>query len=116
MEVIQIRWTRIVDLIGMAEFPTFLRYFLNSQGELVRKERLFKEIKKQVTSTEDAITLLERLEKVGDIYKALKSDTDELWNEKPEIKKYIKIFNLFKVTQHIPLLISAYENLVNRNI
>ncbi|OHD57693.1 MAG: hypothetical protein A2Y33_04240 [Spirochaetes bacterium GWF1_51_8] len=109
MDIIQIRWSRIIDLIGMNDFPTFLRYFLNSKGDLIRKERLFKEIKKSVNSTESTLNLLESLEINGDIYKALKTDSDEFWNEKQRYKKYIREFNLFKVTQHIPILLSAFH-------
>jgi uncharacterized protein with ParB-like and HNH nuclease domain len=109
LEIIQIRWSRIIDLIGMNEFPTFLRYYLNSKNDLVRKERLFKEIKKNVTTPEEILFLLENLEKKADLYKALKTETDEFWNEKPEIKKHIREFGLFKVTQHIPVLLTAFE-------
>ncbi|AZR74941.1 hypothetical protein BBF96_13815 [Anoxybacter fermentans] len=113
LEIIEDKWYRIINLVGFKEFPTFLRYFLNSYREIVRKERLFKDIKKEIKNAQDVVRLLDDLEEIAYFYEALKNPYDEFWNDfsdKNDIIKYLEEMKLFKVTQPYPLLIAVYKH------
>lgn len=111
---IQELWQKIIDLIELNEFPTFLRYFVNSRYPLVRMDKLYKEIKKLVKSPAKVLELLRDLEKTAYLYVAIKNPDDDFWNlhpNKKEIQKSLKELNLFNVTQPIPLLFVIYDKL-----
>jgi uncharacterized protein with ParB-like and HNH nuclease domain len=113
LSIIEEKWDKIISIVRFEKFPLFLRYYLNSYRPLVRKERLFKEVKKEIKSAEDVIGLLEELENTAYFFSALKNPYDDFWNEFPEKSKIIECLealNLFKVTQQIPLLFSIYKS------
>jgi len=63
IDILQGRWAIIVDMVGLKNFPIFLRYYLNAKQKLVRKEQLFKNIKNTVNSSDKVFVLLDELEK-----------------------------------------------------
>jgi len=81
LNILKERWKTIIDTVGLQKFPIFLYYYLNSQYPLIRKERLFKEIKKQISNGEKVFNLLEELEKKAYLFAALQSPHDEFWND-----------------------------------
>lgn len=114
MEVIEDKWNLLVHQIGLKEFPIFLRYYLNSKQELVRKDRLFKSIKSDIKNTQDVIELLDKLTEKEVLYNALKDPNDELWNDydnKIVIVNSLKELKLFGSTQQIPLLFAIHDKL-----
>ncbi len=114
INILEERWKNIVDSVGLKTFPTFLRYYLNAKQNLVRKEQLFKNIKKNITSAEDVFDLLDVLEGKANLFNALKNPEDDFWNEysdKIKIQKYLRELKLFGVSQFIPLLFSVHEKL-----
>ncbi len=115
-DILEERWAKIVDMIGLKTFPNFLRYYLNSQIKLVRKEQLFKTIKSRVKTSPEVFNLLDKLEEKANLFNALKNPYDEFWDESPkkvEIKKSLEELQLYGVSQPIPLLFSAFEILPN---
>jgi len=113
VDIIEEKWYRIINLVGFKKFPMFLRYYLNSFKKLIRKDRLFKEIKNEIQTHEDAERLLDDLENVALFFSALQNPYDEFWNDFPNknnIIQYLSTLNLFRVTQHIPLLIAVYKH------
>jgi uncharacterized protein with ParB-like and HNH nuclease domain len=58
----ELQWQRIAESATIKDFPNFLRYYLNFQQGIVRKDRLFKTLKKRVTSPEDVFSLVDDLE------------------------------------------------------
>ena len=114
MEVIEDKWNLLVHQIGLKEFPIFLRYYLNSKQELVRKDRLFKSIKSDIKNTQDVIELLDKLTEKEVLYNALKDPNDEFWNDydnKTVIVNSLKELKLFGSTQQIPLLFAIHDKL-----
>jgi uncharacterized protein with ParB-like and HNH nuclease domain len=114
LNILKERWKAIIDTVGLQSVPVFLYYYLNTQYSLIRKERLFKEIKKQITNGEKVFNLLEELEKKAYLFTALQTPHDEFWNEnsqKNEIIKSLEELKLFNTYQHIPLLFSVYDKL-----
>ena len=102
---------KIVDIIGLDNFPTFLRHYWISKNKLIRQEYLFRAIKEAITDSPLVISLLDSLEENARLYKALSNYADSFWGGHREIKKRIKEITLFKEKQAYSILIAAYNNL-----
>ncbi len=110
LELIQKDWNKISNTVGINEFPTYLRYYINSKNPVIRKDSLFKFVKKSVDNSEAAFKLVEELNELSMFYNALKIPNDDYWGgfgKYKELSKYLKALNLFKAKQQIPLLIAA---------
>ena len=115
-KILKENWQQIVDIVGLKKFPVFLRFYLNSKQEIVRKERLFKEIKKEVKTPKQAIELIDVLKETAYLYAAILNPTDDFWSEHPNqknIRQSLTELKLFGVSQPIPLLfaINKHNNL-----
>lgn len=113
LELIQKDWNKIANTVGINEFPTYLRYYINSRNLIIRKDNLFKFVKKTVNTSESAFKLVEELNELSMFYNALKVPNDDYWGEfgkYKDLNKYLKALNLFKAKQQIPLLMSAINN------
>ncbi len=114
IETLEEEWKKIINNIGAKNFPTFLRYYLNSKSSpIIRKNRLFKSIKEKVKSVEEVLVLIEELEKYSYLYEALKNPTSDFWKENPkknDIEKSLNELALFRAEQQTPLLFSVYMN------
>lgn len=108
---IKTKWKKIIDIIGLDNFPTFLRHYWISKNKLIRQEYLFRAVKESITDSPAVITLLDSLEDNARLYKALSNYSDSFWGGHREIKKRIKELTLFKEKQAYPILIAAYNNL-----
>ena len=111
LKQIKIQWKKIVDTIGMKDFPVFLRYFLIATRKQITKEYLFKEIKSFVKTDQDVFDLLDHLEFYAYNYVALGSPDDEMWNTDKETRNSISILKSFRVTQWKPLAMVACAKL-----
>ena len=114
INTLQPRWNRIVNTISYRNFPDFLRYYINSQQQLVRADRLFREIKNKVNDKDSVFKILDELEKYSDIYVALDDPENELWNDFNNCKDIRVLLNelkLFEVKQHKTLLLAVYFKL-----
>ena len=112
-QILQEDWKELVDIVSLKKFPIFLRFYINSYRKLVRKERLFKEIKKEISKPIEAMELIEKLKSNAYLYSAILNPSDEFWNENPkqkEIRKYLSELKLFGITQAISLLFSVYHH------
>ncbi len=105
------KWKKIVDIIGLDNFPTFLRHYWISKNKLIRQEYLFRAIKESITESPEVISLLDSLEDNAQLYNALSNYADSFWEGNREIKKRINEITLFKEKQAYPLLIASYNNL-----
>jgi uncharacterized protein with ParB-like and HNH nuclease domain len=106
-KILKENWQQIVDTVGLKKFPIFLRFYLNSKQEIVRKERLFKEIKRHVQTPKEAIELIDVLKKTAYLYAAILNPNDDFWLDYPnqkEIRQSLSELKLFGVTQPIPLI------------
>ena len=108
---IKTKWKKIVDIIGLDNFPAFLRHYWISKNKLVRQEYLFRAIKDSITDSPAVISLLDSLEENARLYKAISNYTDSFWGGHREIKKRIKELTLFNEKQAYPILIAAYNSL-----
>ena len=103
------KWQKIVDVVGLDNFPTFLRHYWISKHRLIRHEYLFRAIRDSVSSSPQVIELLESLEANAQLYNALSNYSDTFWGGDRELKNRIKELVLFKEKQAHPLLIAAYN-------
>lgn len=108
---IKTKWKKIVDIIGLDNFPTFLRHYWISKNKLIRQEYLFRAVKDTITDSPAVISLLDSLEDNARLYNALSNYSDSFWGGHREIKKRIKELTLFKEKQAYPILIAAYNSL-----
>jgi len=109
LKLIKTQWKKIIDAIGLKEFPNFLRYFLVATRKQITKEYLFKEIKNHVRTGQDVFDLLDHLEFYAYNYLALGNPDDDTWNTDKENRNSISILKSFKVTQWKPLAMVALE-------
>lgn len=105
------QWKKIIDAIGLKDFPVFLRYYLQATKQMVTKESLFKVIKQYVKADSDVFDLLDHLEFYAYTYIALGSPDDEFWVQDKELPISINALKIFRVTQWKPLAMVAYEKL-----
>lgn len=105
------KWKKIVDIIGLDEFPVFLRHYWISKNKLVRQEYLFRAIKDAITTSPEVIMLLDALEDNAQLYNALSNYADSFWGGHREIRKRVSELTLFKEKQAYSLVIAAYNNL-----
>lgn len=105
------QWKKIIDIIGLQEFPNFLRYYLIATRKSITKEYLFKEVKNFVKKGEDVFGLLDRLEYYAYNYMALGNPDDDLWIKDKELRTCINLLKIFRVIQWKPLAMVALEKL-----
>jgi hypothetical protein len=105
------KWRKIVEVIGLDTFPTFLRHYWISKHKLIRQEYLFKAIRDSVMTSPEVIELLDSLEENALLYNALSNYSDSFWGGDRELRNRIKELVLFKEKQAYPLLIAAYNEL-----
>ena len=111
LKQVKTQWKKIIDAIGLKEFPTFLRYFLLATRKQITKEYLFKEIKSFIKTGQDVFDLLDHLEFYAYNYIALGNADDELWRSDKDKRNAISILKAFKVTQWKPLGMVALAKL-----
>jgi uncharacterized protein with ParB-like and HNH nuclease domain len=105
------KWRKIVDTIGLDNFPAFLRHYWISKNKLIRQEYLFRAMKDVVKTSPKVIDLLDELERNAQLYNALSNSSDPFWIGQKDQKKRIKEIELFKEKQALPLLLASYNNL-----
>jgi hypothetical protein len=103
----QKQWRRIVETVDAEELPSFLRQFWNSRRKLVRADRLFREVKAEITTRESSFGLLDDLEETAVNFRALADPNDGTWSGSSGCKKHIRVLNLLEVSQHVPLLLAC---------
>ncbi len=108
LEYVKKQWKKIIDIIGLKQFPVFLRHYLNTQIKLINKSYLFKAIKATIKEDRDVFKLIDKLEESAYIYVALGNPNDEYWRDDKGLYESIDALKLFLVTQHKPLLMISY--------
>ncbi|MBK8947876.1 MAG: hypothetical protein IPM68_03170 [Flavobacteriales bacterium] len=104
-------WSAVMGVLAGERFEEFLRTFWNSRYENVRKNDLFKVIRKRVRTKGDAFTLLRSLHETAHVYMALRSPEDELWKDLPEARTDLSLLRMYQVRQPFPMLLAAYQSL-----
>jgi len=100
-------WERVVGVLGSESFPEFLRIYWNSGHKLVRKTDLFKAVRRNVTTREEAFSLVRDFDAYADVYTALRDPQDSRWESKE--REALKQLKMFGVRQPVSMLLSTYQ-------
>ena len=111
LEQVKKQWKKIIEIIGLKNFPVFLRHYLNSKMKLINKGSLFKAIKINVQKDEEVFLLLDNLEESAYIYVALGNPNDDYWKGDNDLIESIDALKLFGVTQNKSLLMVSHKYL-----
>lgn len=111
LEHVKEKWRKIVDTVGLDNFPAFLRHYWISKNKLIRQEYLFRAMKDVVKTSPRVIELLDELERNAQLYNALTNSSDPFWIGQKDQKKRVKEIELFKEKQALPILLASYNNL-----
>ncbi len=105
------KWAKIADILKETQISDFLRVYWNSTHKTVRKNQLYRTIRDEIKTSQQAFALLQDMRDQADIYMALKNPEDELWQQDKAIKEDLQLLKLFNVSQPISLLLIAYKKL-----
>ncbi len=111
IEELELLWGKVLGKLGNQKFEEYLRYFWNSQNKVVRKNNLFKTIKKSIVTKSEAFKLIRELDETADIFAAIQNPDDELWKGNQELSKALGELKLYQVRQTFSLFITAYKTL-----
>ncbi|MEM9243495.1 MAG: DUF262 domain-containing HNH endonuclease family protein [Pseudomonadota bacterium] len=111
MDDLDIRWEEIVKQLERNSFSDFLRFDWNSQNKTATKNELFRKIRNHIASRTEAHHYLKRLEKRSQVYAALFSAEDELWQKEgyKGCSEYVFALELFGIKQPMSVFLVAYE-------
>jgi len=101
------RWQNINDTIRANDLTTFIRHYWNSKYKLERQPTLFKAIKREIKTPQDAFNFLDKLEKISQLYTAFNNPNDELWSKAEVV--HLKVLNILSVTTCYSMMISALD-------
>lgn len=105
LEEAERRWQNINDTIKTHDLTTFIRHYWNSRYKQERQQGLFKAIKREIHTPQQAFEFLDSLEKITPYYTAFTNPHDELWDK--EETKHLKVIDILNVTTCFSLMISA---------
>ena len=109
IEHLEVRWQRIGSLVGLRLLPEFVRHYLTSIRGLTRAEQLFRVIKQQLTSPQEAIDFLDTLVTEAEVYQALQDPESELWESNERLQQALRFLELLSMKQVLPVLLAAYR-------
>lgn len=111
LDLVDQRWDATIGLVDHKDFPAFLRHYWNSRNPLVRRQELFREIRRAVSDAPRSLALMNELERTAGLHHALDSPDDPFWGGERQVKNRIRELKLFDVSQCYPLLFSAHEKI-----
>ncbi len=103
------KWSSLTKNIQAEKLPDFIRYYWNSKHKTVRSSELFKAIRDNIKSEEQVFVLINEMISYSDVFMALRSSTDELWQGNREITDNIELLNIFNLKQPYSVLMAAYK-------
>jgi hypothetical protein len=115
LDALQRRWRRLIATVRQERFPEFLRYHLLCEHRQVRRQRLFKMVRKTVSSGQQVFDLMDALEARAEFFSALSDPSHSYWLDNPACRPFVRELNLFGVRQMTPLLFAAWERFSAEN-
>lgn len=108
-QALQRRWHALMAVVHQERFPEFLRYHLQCELPRVRSQRLFKLIRERVRDGEGVFSLLDALERRGEIFAALFDPQHPYWIDRRESAPFVRDLGVLRVKQMTPLVFAAWE-------
>lgn len=88
----------------------FLNHFWSSMHGRGSTAGLFRSIRDEISSAQEAVSFANQLSAASRIYEALRSGSSPVWNDHPaETRKNIDILRLLDAQQALPVLLAAHE-------
>lgn len=114
----QSSWQEISENIPAKEIPEFLRHHLNSRMPNIRKERVYKTMRTEITTPRAAFDWLGQLKESAVVVGALEDETAPLWEEDElrEARPYVQHLLLYRVTQYRPLALAGWRKLPRKEL
>lgn len=109
LEHLQRRWRDLVARTTQRGFVDCLRYHMLCSKPVVRKERLFKEVRDTYRDASNVLELIDELEPRAEVFAAVQDPSDPYWLGKPEQQASVEALSLFGVRQFMPVLFAACE-------
>ena len=107
MQALEDLWERVVGVLGSESFPEFLRIYWNSGHRLVRKTDLFKAVRRDVNTRQQAFSLVRDFGIYADVYTAIRDPQDSRWE--PKEREALKQLKMFGVRQPVSMLLATYQ-------
>jgi len=109
LDQVSLNWTRIRETIeGKRELDTdtFIYHWWLSKYEYTAQKKIYKELRKRVTSS-NAKAVLDEMVSASDYYRAIHDPDYWKWDkQQAEMKSSLKAMNLFRVRQQVPATLS----------
>jgi len=105
------KWEAIGEDIGDNHYTDYILTQWNATHKIVRKTALFKNIRQEIKTTDQASGYLNTLAQNSQLYSALLNPDSEFWKEHSDylrIKQDLEFFKLFNIKQPISLFYIAY--------
>ena len=99
------RWENITTRLQGEKFPEYLRTHWNSRDKFTRQSELFKAIRGNIKTRENAFALIRGMEEDLDNYLSLTSPEISAWP--PKDQEAARLLKMFRVRQPYPLLLAA---------
>ena len=117
-KLLENRWMAISKFIDLEEFPTFIRYYLNSCVAYTTEKNMYNILKDRIKTKQNAEKLLTELKNIAMLYVALKDPENDFWDEckdNTKIRELLREISLFDNKTFKILAISAYLKLSESN-
>jgi uncharacterized protein with ParB-like and HNH nuclease domain len=111
LEQMKKRWATLTKLIEKDDILNdLLRYYWNSKYDYVEKKNLFKVIKREITKPDQAFDLVQQLQNIASLFKAIKDLDLSQWSNNKELVETLEDFNLLGATQPYPFVFLAEKH------
>lgn len=117
-KLLEERWMEIAKFVNLEEFPTFIRYYLNSSIAYTTEKNMYNVLKDKIKTKQQAEKLLTELKNIAMLYVALKTPENEFWDDcksNIKIRELLREIALFDNKTFKILAISAYLKLNESN-
>ncbi len=111
LDLAQRLWGQISDRVPGKALPELLRHDLATRHRDVRSERVFKQLRSDVSDARGAVTLLQALDELSIFAQALEDHTLPFWDDAPAAREWVRLLELFGVTQYRPIVFAAWRRL-----
>ena len=102
------RWQKLIATVTPERFPDFLRFHLLCEHPKIRRQRLFKMVRKRVRSPEETFEFLAALEGRAELFAALTDVNHGYWIDRPAARPFVRELNLFRARQMTPVFFAAW--------
>jgi hypothetical protein len=111
IEELESYWNGIIGKLEGGLFSEYLRCFWNGTHSSVRKNMLYRVIRDEIKDISGVFSMLRELHRMADVYVALQTPSDELWQNDKKITENLQRLKDFGVSQPLSLLLIAYDKL-----